>query len=170
RAGSGSLDFHWGLPFRSARLQLDEGFRRLECRAGLGPAPEVDHGDLLHAGDRAARGAGLVGKELVLEVGWCVLVERDGGVAPLLRTVVDQPVFADVEVAAAGAAAPVVGFAERYIPLEIVEPRVGGLAHSHDLEKDLLLALAQRLELPRTVVQDSDRARQAQRQGPARDR
>src|SRR5207247_5153592 len=94
-----------GLPFRSPRLQLDEGFRRLECRAGLGPAPEVDHGDLLHAGDRAARGAGLVGKELVLEVGWCVLVERDGGVAPLLRTVVDQPVFADVEVAAAGAAA-----------------------------------------------------------------
>ena len=63
-----------------------------------------------------------------------------------------------------------VGFAERYLPLEIVEPRVGGLAHSHDLEKDLLLALAQRLELPRTVVQDSDRARQAQRQGPARDR
>src|SRR5437870_10716148 len=133
RSGRGLPDFHSGLlSFRCPRLQLDEGFRRLEGLAGLGSAPEVDHGDLLYAGDRAAWGAGFAGEELVLEVGRCVLVERDGGVAPLLRTVVDQPVFANVEIAAAGAGAPVVGFAQRESLLAIVGPCVGFLAHARD--------------------------------------
>ena len=50
-----------------------------------------------------------------------VFGERHAGVAALLRAVVHQAVFADIEVARAGAAAPVVGPALGDGFLELVE-------------------------------------------------
>ncbi len=64
-------------------------------------------------------------EELALDVGLGVLGEGDAGIAALLGAVVDQAVFADVEVARAGAAAPVVGHAVGDGFLKLVEARVG---------------------------------------------
>ena len=77
--------------------------------AGLGRAPVVEHGDLLHAGYGAMRCAALLGVIFVLKMFARVLGQRDGGKAALLRAIVHQAVFANVEVSAAGAASPVVG-------------------------------------------------------------
>jgi hypothetical protein len=90
---------------RSENLQLDrDQFGDFFDCSGrdlprLRGAPVVDVGDLVDAGDGAVGGAALLGEELALEVFAGVLGERDAGEAALLRAVVDEAVFADVEVA-----------------------------------------------------------------------
>src|SRR5689334_11676789 len=92
--------------------------------AGLRSAPVVDVADLVHAADGAARAAGLLCQELALYIGGGVLRQRSRGEAALLAAVVHQTVFADVEIASTGAAAPVVGLAVRNRFLKVVEARV----------------------------------------------
>ena len=78
----------------------------------------------MDAGDGAVGGAGFFGEELSLEVFVGVLRKGYAGVSALLGAVVDQAVFADVEIAGAGAAAPVVGLSVGDGFLEVVEAGV----------------------------------------------
>ena len=73
----------------------------------------VQHGHFLNATDRAGGGAALAGKVFPPHILERVFLDRDPGIAPLLRTVVDQAILADVDVAGAGAAAPIVWSATR---------------------------------------------------------
>src|SRR5208282_813683 len=117
-----------------------------EGGAGLGRAPIVEHGDLLHAGNGAMRRAGFLGMVLVGKVLGRVFLQGDGRKAALLRAIMHQAVFANVEVAAAGAASPVVRDALRNVFLKLMEARVRALAHLHDLREEFLLTLAQGLK------------------------
>src|SRR5215831_15588051 len=71
-------------------------------------APAIDIRHLMHAGDGTARGAALSRAILAPDIVDRVLQQRFGGIAPLLGAVMDQPVFTNIEVPAARAAAPVV--------------------------------------------------------------
>src|SRR5262245_22106603 len=71
-------------------------------------APVVHHSDLLYAGDSTHLGAWLFCVKFTSDVFAGVVFKRNGGIAALLRTVVNQSVFADVQVSCAGAAPPVV--------------------------------------------------------------
>src|ERR1700683_387615 len=66
---------------------------------GLGRAPGIDGRHLVYAGHRAARGAALFCKTFAMALLVSVLHERDAGVSALLRAIMDQAVFTDVEVA-----------------------------------------------------------------------
>src|SRR6202011_5741321 len=61
-------------------------------------SPGVKDGNLVHAGNGAMGGAGFLGQVLATYVIPGVLGERDRRIASLLRTVMDQPVFADIEI------------------------------------------------------------------------
>ena len=61
-------------------------------------APVVEDAHLMHALDRAGRRAPFFGLIFTLEVFHRVVLERDAGIAALLRAPVDLPFFANVEV------------------------------------------------------------------------
>ena len=118
----------------------------------------VDDGNLLHAPDGAVGRAGFSCEIFSLNVGECVLLERDPGIATLLGTVMHQAVFTNVEIASAGAASPIVWFAASEIFLEPIEPAVTMLAIRLDLPVHAFLASIQRLHRAVAVVNDAERA------------
>src|ERR1051326_2734033 len=118
----------------------------------------------MDARHRAAWGAGLRGAVLAADVRYRVLGERLGRIAALLRAVVHQAVLADIEVAGAGTAAPVVLLAVRDVVLEIVDARVAALLHGAHGSVDLALLVAERLQLAFAIVDDPDRRGEAQLQ------
>jgi len=63
----------------------------------------------MYARDRAVRRAGFFVQVFAAEVVACVSRQRDPRISALLRAVVNQSVFANVEVASTGATTPVVG-------------------------------------------------------------
>ena len=71
------------------------------------------------------RGTGFFGQILAAEIVHSVFFKRDRWVTALLRTIVHQPVFADVQEAAAGAAVPGVRQSPSDILLEAVEMSEG---------------------------------------------
>src|SRR3954447_21191716 len=79
------------------------------CFCGF--APEIHERHAVDAADGAERCAPLRGQQLAADVVGRIGGERDAGEAALLRAPVDQPVLADVEIARAGATAPVVRLA-----------------------------------------------------------
>ena len=108
-------------------------------------APVVDVADLVHTANGAVGRAALLGKELPLHVRPAVLGQRHAGIATLLRTVVHQAELADIEIASACAAPPVVGLAVRDRFLEVVEARIAAPRQLADFVPDGTLFLAQRL-------------------------
>src|SRR5678815_351413 len=83
---------------------------RLEppCECPLRVVAKLVHlGDAVHAADRTHRRAVLYTVILTLEIRRAIGLQRKAGTAALLRTPVDQPVFAHVQIAAARAAVPV---------------------------------------------------------------
>lgn len=94
-----------------------------------------------------------------------VVHQRDARIAALLRAPVDEAVFADIEIPRSGTAAPLVRFAARNIMLELIEACIRALSEIHHLFEDLLLFIAQRLELTIPVVQHADSARESELQG-----
>ena len=80
------------------------GYRAFD---GLRIAPEIHIRNLVHARDRAQRRAALLGQVLAADVGDRVFSERLAGIAALLRAVMHQTVFAHIQVARPGPAAPV---------------------------------------------------------------
>ena len=78
----------------SARLLL---LRHLG-RSLLRVAPVVENANLMYALQRARRCAPFLGLVLPIEIFHRVLLERNSGIAALLRAPVDQAVLTDVEV------------------------------------------------------------------------
>ena len=111
-------------------MDVDEYVRALAVGGdggGLRGAPVVDVADSMDAADGAVGGAAFGGEEFALDVGGGVVGEGNAGVAALLAAVVDEAVFANIEIARAGAAAPVVGAALGDGFLELVKLGVVGL-------------------------------------------
>ena len=69
------------------------------------------------------RRAALLREEFALTLLRRVFRERHAGVAALLGTIMNQSVFADVEIARAGAAAPLVFASGGDIVLELIDAR-----------------------------------------------
>src|SRR5262249_15862730 len=91
-----------------------------------------------------------------------VVFKRDGRVATLLRAVMDQSVFADVQVARSGSATPFVRPAVSQIVLEPVKPSPALLAETFQLFVNLRLSLAQGFELSGSVMNDAKRTAESQ--------
>src|SRR4051794_6762697 len=90
--------------------------------AALRGAPVVEDRGLLHAVDRAVRGAALGGVVLAAQVLGRIAGQRDAGGAALLRAVVHQAGLVHVQVARPCAAAPLVGAARDQLALpELVD-------------------------------------------------
>lgn len=68
--------------------------------------PVVENSHLMNAGDRASGGAGFLREKFAAEVPGCVFGKRNARIATLLRTIVNQPVLADIEVSRTGTAPP----------------------------------------------------------------
>ena len=71
-------------------------------------APEIENRNLVDAGNRAVRSAGFFCQIFAVHVLTRVFLELNRGIAALLRTVMHQPVFADIEIARTRATAPLV--------------------------------------------------------------
>ena len=123
---------------------------------GLRGAPVVYVADSMDAADGAVGGAALGGEEFALDVGGGVVGEGNAGVAALLAAVVDQAVFTNVEIAGAGAAAPVVGTALGYGFLKFIELCVVSLFAVGDGKVDFGLIFLKGLELAAAIVDDTD--------------
>ena len=82
----------------------------------------------------------------------------------------DQAVFANVEVARASAAAPVVFFSARDVVLKFIDAREGLFFERDNFLENFLFARSQRLELAVMVVQDSHRRGEPQSDGAMGDR
>src|SRR5689334_6690395 len=103
-------------------LNLHQAVAARRCRLfaanRLLAAPEIKVRNLVHAGDSAKRSARLLRNVLAADILDGVLFQRLTGEAALLRAVVDQAVFADVQVPRSGAAFPLVGAPPGNVVLE----------------------------------------------------
>src|SRR5262249_50816459 len=131
--------------------------------------PEIHRRHAMHAADRAIWRARLRCREFPPDVLDRVAFERYPWITALLRTVVDEAVLADVEVARAGAAAPLIRLAVRQVVLKAANPRIeiledlpGPVDRRRHFVVDLALGRSERLEAPRAVVDDADRGGEAQ--------
>src|SRR5271165_3125776 len=97
---------------------------------------------MMYARHCTVRSTALFGEELAANISDRVLLQRYAGIAPLLRAVVHQSVFADVEVTRPSAAAPLVGSAVGNVVLEPVEARVMMFLELLHLQEDIALDLA----------------------------
>ena len=105
----------------------------------LGGAPVVHVGHLMYARDSAVRRTALFGEKFAPNVVDGVLLQRNPGIAALLRAVVNQSVLANVQVASARTAPPLVRFAVGDIVLEPVEASVMVLLELLHLQEDFAL-------------------------------
>src|ERR1700676_4629257 len=108
----------------------------------LRSTPSVKYRDLVHARNRAIRCAAFFGEIFAAHVVAGVGCERHAGIAALLRAVVDQSVFADVEVAGAGSAAPIIRQAFRDVVLEGIDASEAALLPRLHLVVDAALFAA----------------------------
>src|SRR5580692_6349552 len=116
----------------------------------------------MHAGYRTTRSAALLREKFAVALLVGILRQRLAGVASLLRAVMHQAVLADVEIARAGAAAPVVLFAVGDIVLKAVDAGIAALLHSAHGQVHFALVAAQRLQLAVAIVNDADRGGEAE--------
>src|ERR1022692_2588448 len=149
--------------------QAITGFGHAGGVDGLRRAPEIQVRNLVHAGNRTARRAGFFGQELAPDVGYGVFGERLGRISALLRTVVHQAVFADVQIAGASPAAPAVLPAVRNIVLEIVELRIAAFPHGAHGPVHFALRGGERLQLPGAIVNDAHGRSETQLHGALAD-
>src|SRR6516225_676972 len=136
-------------------------------RAAVVPA---ENRNLVYARHRAVRRTRLLGDTLTADVSHRVLLQGHRGIAPLLRAVVNQPVFADVEIARAGSATPLVRSPLRDVVLERVDAGEAALFKRLHLVIHRALFGVQGLQLPAAVVNDPDRRAEAELHGAPADR
>ena len=108
-------------------------------------SPVINNRYFLNAANGAMWRARLFCEIFSLNVGECVLLERDSGIAALLGAVVHEAVFTNVQITSAGAASPIVWFTPSEVFLEPIKPAVAVLTIGLDLAVDAFLATAQRL-------------------------
>src|SRR5687767_1514973 len=86
--------------------------------------PVIHRRHAIDAPDRAKRCAPLRRHERPPDILDRIASKRHAGTAALLGAPVDEPLFTDVEVASAGAAAPFVGLAVGKVELEAADARI----------------------------------------------
>ncbi len=124
---------------------------------GVG-AEAIEKGYALNAEDGAEGGAGFGGLGFASHVGAGVSGERDAGASALGEAIVDEAVFANVEMAAAGGAVPVV----RKAAGEIAKPGIvsgegeNGFGVAGDVVHGFLLGGIERAKLAGVVVNEAD--------------
>src|SRR5437879_4125501 len=91
-------------------------------RRPLWPPPGVEDRNLMHARNCAMRRARLLRQILAANVIHRVLLQRNRRIPALLRAVMYEPVFANVEIARASPAAPMIRLTQRDVVLERVDP------------------------------------------------
>src|SRR5271169_2169062 len=111
---------------------------------------------MMHARHCAVRSTALFGEKLAANVGHGVFLQGYRRIATLLRAVVHQAIFADVQVTRTRPAAPLVWPAVGNVVLEPVEARVIMLLELLHFQKDIALIFAERLELSFAIVNDAD--------------
>src|SRR5690606_25950352 len=79
----------------------------------LRSSPEIDKRSLVDTGDRTVGRTALLREILALNIGYSVLGERNSRKASLLRAIVNQCIFTDVQIASTRSTAPVVRFSGR---------------------------------------------------------
>ena len=100
----------------------------------------------------------------------CVILQRDGGIASLLGTIVDKTIFADVKISASRPAVPIIWLPQRQILVEEVvvgERPEGRLPLILYLLINGLFLVLQRLELSTVVMDEADSGFESQFQRPA---
>ncbi len=142
---------------------------RPALRHVLRTSPEVHRRHAMDAADRAVRRAGLFRAELAPDIGDGVGLERHARIPALLRAVVDQALFADVEISRARAASPLVRLPVGEVVLEAPNPGIeilddlpGAADGRGHVVVDLAFRAAKRLEAAGAVVNDADRGREAE--------
>src|ERR1700691_2658784 len=90
---------------------------------GLPAAPEIEVRNLPHAGNGAHRSAALLGQVFAANIVHGVFGQRFGRKSALLRAVMHQAVFANIEVSRSGPAAPMAGTAVRDVVLIVIDLR-----------------------------------------------
>src|SRR5208337_4579296 len=96
----------------------------------LGSSPVVYVRHLVYARDRTVRSAAFFGEELAANIGERVLLQRGSGITALLRAVMNESVFANVEISCPSPAAPLVRPAIGDVVLEPIEARIVSLLKS----------------------------------------
>lgn len=120
---------------------------------------------MLDATDGAFGRTAFVGVKFAVAHIGRVLVQRYTGIAALLGTPMNQAIFADIQIAGAGAALPMVFAAAGHVVLKLVETGEGTFAQRHYLFEDFLIALREGFQLTAVVVNDADGAGESQFQG-----
>src|SRR5215471_16433958 len=116
------------------------------------------------------RSAGLLGQKFAFQVSFGVTGQWHAGKSPLLRAVVYEAVFTDVEIARASAATPVIGLGIGNGFLKLIELRIIFLLPAAHLIPHAALFAAQRLQLAVAVVNNTNRRSKAQSNGASADR
>src|ERR1044072_2155506 len=114
-------------------------FLRHLRRRLLRVAPVIENADLMQALQGRRRRDAFFSLTHSIEIVHSVLVERNAGIAALLRAPVDQTYLADVEITRAGATTPVVRLTFSNAVLKPVQTGVVLVAHFLDLLKDVFL-------------------------------
>src|SRR5579875_2525608 len=113
----------------------------------------------MHTRNGAEGRARLLGDVFAPDIFDGVFGQRLRRKSPLLRTVMHQPVFADVEITRTRPAAPIAWLAVRDILLEIVNAREMPFLEFLHFEKDFPLAVLQGPQLTVAIVDDPDSRR-----------
>jgi len=100
-----------------------------------------------------------------------VLIERNAGPATLLRAVMHEPVLADIQEPAAGAAVPVIGQSSPDVLLKMIEMRERKQTGFEAPETIIHIPLLrrERLKLAAMIVQNTDGAGEAEFAGASPD-
>src|ERR1700685_593439 len=117
----------------------------------------------MHARNRAVGRASFFRKKFAANVVARITGQRHARIPALLRAVMHQPVFANIEISRTGAASPLVGQALRNVVLKSVDARKAALLPRLHLVINAPLFLAQRLHLPAAIVYDADGRTESQR-------
>src|SRR4051812_16409267 len=123
-------------------------------------AKTVEHGGLMYARDGAKRSAAFRLCALAQDVLARVLRERNGWTPALLRTVMNQALFADIQKAPTRRTMPLIRQRLHNIALEpvVMRKRKQPRAKLQNPVVDAALTGAKRLQLPRAIVQHAHRA------------
>ena len=103
------------------------------------------------------RGTGFFGQILAAEIVHGVFFKRDRRVTALLRTIVHQPILADVQITRAGAAAPLIRLALRDVVLKCIDASETAFLERLHFVINAPFFLTQGLELSSAVVNNANR-------------
>src|SRR5882762_1014192 len=120
-------------------------------------SPRIEDRNLMHARYCAMRRAGLLGIEFAPQIGNGIFFEGNPRISALLRTIMHQAIFADVQIASTRAASPLVRTALGNVVLEGIDAGEAAPFELLHLVVDRAFIVFQRLQLPLAVVDNSNR-------------